>query len=170
MPVGPVALVSIDYGMRRGFVTSLWFGLGAALADAALALVAYLASEMVSDWLNHYHRWIAVSGALFLLYLGIRIIVTDPGKSAKGGRPFLTGIILTVANPMTVLAFVAFLAIANVSASWIPGVFVGSFAWWVVVAAVSSRLGHRLSDRAVRRVRQAGGALICALALWLGFH
>jgi threonine/homoserine/homoserine lactone efflux protein len=168
MPVGPVALVSFDYGVRRGFLTAFWFGLGAALADALFAAVAYFCDEALGGWVESYHSFLAGAGALFLLFLGARIMLTSPTATTKQGAPFLTGILLTVANPLVILAFLAFVAFATVTPLWIAGVFVGSLLWWTGTAALSAYLGRRLSVRHILRIRKIGGAFICLLGLWLG--
>ena len=84
---------------------------------------------------------------------------------------FVQTVGLTLANPQTILTFVALFAGLGVvlgdAAGWAPalllslGVFLGSGLWWLVLAGVvGGLLRRRLSAGAVGWINRGAGALI----------
>ena len=46
------------------------------------------------------------------------------------------------------------------------GVFVGSAAWWLILAGAASRLRHRMGPRLARSINAVSGASILGFATW----
>jgi threonine/homoserine/homoserine lactone efflux protein len=79
---------------------------------------------------------------------------------------------LTIANPATILSFAAaFVGLgltghdAPVAASLVLGVFSGSAAWWLVLAAGVNAFRDRLGPGAIRRLAAGSSVLIGLLGL-----
>nr|WP_318571033.1 LysE family transporter [Salinigranum marinum] len=84
---------------------------------------------------------------------------------------------MTLANPVTILAFVGVFAALGVGltgayldvAVLVVGVFAGTAFWWLCLAAVVDRFRGRLAPSHLRRVNQFAGVTIAGfglLALW----
>jgi threonine/homoserine/homoserine lactone efflux protein len=85
-------------------------------------------------------------------------------------------LLLTITNPMTILAFVAIFAGAGLAGStggdtsasaWlVAGVFVGSAAWWLLLSGGVSLLRERIDAGAMRWINRGAGGVIVAFALY----
>ncbi|WP_198173388.1 LysE family transporter [Cupriavidus sp. USMAA2-4] len=172
-PVGPIGLLCIQRTLEQGPRAGLAAGLGAASADALYgALGAWGVSALIA-LLSGARVALGLGGALFLLWLawgtwrggaGAGGAVARPGR----GRPlgiFAATFALTLANPATILSFVAIFstlaaAVGAASPAWmVAGVFAGSAAWWLVLVACVARLRHAVSPARMRWIRR-GSALV----------
>ena len=178
--VGPMWVLcfrrTVAYGALTGFVS----GMGIAVADGVYGAVAAFGLTAISGFLLRYGFWIGLAGGLFLLYLGIRTLLQKPAANGEAAKPaslaqaFLSTLGLTLANPPTILAFVAIFAGLGLSASAdyalaamiVAGVFLGSAAWWVVLAAAGGTLRDRLGPRLLRAINLVSGITILGFAAW----
>ena len=129
-------------GRVSGFVS----GMGAATADALYGCIAGFGVATISSFLVGQQFWFRLIGALFLGYLGVKTFCSKPaeapskvaGKGLAGA--YASTLILTLTNPMTILAFAAIFAglgLGNAGAGYtagallVLGVFLGSAAWWL---------------------------------------
>ena len=168
---------TIASGALVGFVS----GIGIATADGIYGAVAAFGLTAVSGFLLGQRFWIGLIGAAFLIYLGIKSLVAQP-QNLQAEQVDRTGLAtaffstlgLTLANPPTILAFAAVFAGLGLvstgdyaSAAWIVlGVFLGSAAWWILLALGGSRLRGRLDRRFARGVNIVSGISILGFALW----
>ena len=180
-PVGPIGLLcirrSIADGRRAGFVS----GLGAATADAIYGATAALGLTAVTNWLLEYRAWLQVGGGLFLVYLGIATLRSRPpteaaraASTAKLSAAFGSTLVLTLANPLTILSFLAIFAGAGVAVErgvlppglMVLGVFLGSAAWWLILSGIAGWCGARLERGGLRIVNVIAGAVLLAFGAW----
>jgi threonine/homoserine/homoserine lactone efflux protein len=182
MPVGPMALLSIQRTLRFGFLTGLVTGVGIALADAVYGLVGVLGLSVVAEWLLQYETVLRLGGGLFLGFLGGRIIHESYHTQKTGTMPehkgywtaLVSAFFLTLSNPMTILAYIAVMASMNVSAEafkhpWVFAgpVFLGSFAWWNLINALAYLFKSKLRDEHMHKVGFVSGALLIVFALFV---
>ena len=178
--VGPMWVLcfrrTVAYGALTGFVS----GMGIAVADGLYGAVAAFGLTAISGFLLRYSFWIGLAGGLFLLYLGSKTLLQMPPANAEAAQPaslaqaFLSTLGLTLANPPTILAFVAIFAGLGLSASTdyalaamiVAGVFLGSAAWWVVLAAAGGALRERLGARVLRAINLISGLTLLGFAFW----
>ena len=81
---------------------------------------------------------------------------------------------LTLANPPTILAFVAIFAGLGLGANpgyaaaslIVLGVFLGSALWWVLLAAAAGALRGRLGLRLLRAINLVSGLTVIGFACW----
>ena len=178
--VGPMWILCLRRTLSAGALTGFVSGMGIAAADGFYGAVAAFGLTAVSGFLLGYSFWIGLLGAIFLVYLGIKALVSHPDlDNGKSDHPrlikaFLSTLGLTLANPPTILAFAAVFAGLGLvstsdyaSAAWIAlGVFLGSAAWWGILAGTAGRLRHRLGPRVLRGINVASGISILGFALW----
>jgi threonine/homoserine/homoserine lactone efflux protein len=183
-PVGPIGLLVIERTLRQGFGVGLATGLGAAVADALYGAVGAFGVVALVDMLQAARLPLMWGGSLFLLWLAWRTwcaTVTDtPAAADTGSRvawaaAFGSTVLLTLANPATVLSFVAiFGSLAGVlpaghggaAAAWMTaGVFIGSALWWLLLAGGVALARHRVGARERRWVGRGSALVLAGLAL-----
>jgi len=116
---------------------------------------------------------------VFLVYLGIKTLLARPSAETSEAKPtgllqsFLSTLGLTLANPPTILAFVAIFAGLGLVASdygtaalVVLGVFLGSASWWIVLAAGAGWLRGRIGPRLFRGINLVSGLTILGFAVW----
>jgi threonine/homoserine/homoserine lactone efflux protein len=182
-PVGPIALLIVQRTLAEGFATGLACGLGTAVADALYGCLAAFGLVAASPLLGEISRWVGLAGALFLLYLGIRIVRSHPALAAAAqdgrrrlGGAFLTTFLLTLSNPLTIISFLAVFASLGVAASGgepsaaatvVLGVFLGSLAYQWALPVVATLAKSRMTPKALLWVNRASGIALLGFALYL---
>lgn len=179
--VGPMWVLCFRRTVAAGALTGFVSGMGIAVADGLYGAVAAFGLTAVSGFLLEQRFWIGLAGAAFLLYLGIKSLLAKP-KELGTEKPETTGLAaaflstlgLTLTNPPTILAFAAIFAGLGLAAgtdygaaAWIVlGVFLGSAAWWIILAAAAGRLRGRIGPAFVRTINVVSGFFILGFALW----
>jgi threonine/homoserine/homoserine lactone efflux protein len=175
-PVGPIGVLCIRRTLADGRTTGLAVGLGAATADAVYGAVAGFGLTVVSTLLVRQQDAMRLVGGLFLCFLGVRTFLARPAdRAARAGGAGLLGAFtatfgLTLANPATILSFVAVFAGLGIAGagSWreatvlVAGVFLGSALWWLTLSGIVSGLRSRLDLSALRWVNRVSGAVLMA--------
>jgi threonine/homoserine/homoserine lactone efflux protein len=181
--VGPMWVLCLRRTLAFGRAAGLASGLGIAVADGLYGAVAAFGLTAVSAFLLAWQFWIGLAAGVFLLWLGFRMLVAEPpalGNAGGGERPgshaaaFVSTLALTLANPPTILAFAAVFASLGLTAGagWleatqaVAGVFLGSAAWWLVLAAGAGGWRPHLRPGLLRGVNVVAGLFILVLATW----
>lgn len=196
-PVGAMGVLCIQRTVARGWSGGLSTGSGIATADAMFAAVAALGITAVADALVSLQAPLRIVGGVGLLWLGWRALrsappsptpprmqapgmqepdATHPGAGQAAGalrtagplRDYVSAVGLTLANPMTIIAFAAIFAGAGLTAQpdavqalvATAGVAVGSLVWWIVLTAVVAAIRHALSDRILLWVNRVSGVML----------
>ncbi len=160
-PMGPVNVLCIHRTLTCGRVAGLTAGLGAALGDAAFALVAAFGITVVAAFVEAHEAWFRVPGAVILLALGVKLWLSHPHyeqREANGQsllRSLFATFLLTVSNPITIAAFLALFVAWGLSAGLtiaaaaevVLGVLAGSMAWWVALVFIIGLLHRKIEDR-----------------------
>lgn len=183
MPVGPIGLLCIQQSLTRGFGAGLAAGLGVALADATYGAIAAFGLTAVTFFLVSVQGPLRIIGLLAMLWLAWRIWRdADAPKhldSSRAGAATTAQLyVLTLANPMTILTFLALFVGAGVgltmgyeySAALTGGVFAGSLAWWIVLAAIVNTVRTRFNEPSLRWINRASALLIAGFALWIALE
>jgi threonine/homoserine/homoserine lactone efflux protein len=180
-PVGPIGLLCIQRTLSHGRRIGLASGLGAASADAFYGVVAAFGLTLITAFLVEQQLWLGVGGGLFLAYLGVRTLLALPAEMAGStessggiGRAWGSTFLLTLTNPMTILAFVAIFAGAGMSASGggaeavllVVGVFLGSALWWTLLTTGVALARGRMTPRLMVWINRSAGVLILAFAAY----
>ncbi len=181
-PVGPIGVLCIRRSLADGFRVGFFTGLGAAAADAAYGASAAFGITALAGFLQGNATILRLLGGFFMLGLGIKTILSRPAASpataASQAGAFASTFFLTLANPMTMLSFLAIftgLGLGSSAHDWsaasrlTAGVFIGSAAWWLFLSAATSYWRSRLTVAWMRHINRASGAIIIAFAaaiLW----
>lgn len=177
-PVGPIGILCIRRTLADGRAAGFLSGLGAATADALYGCVAGFGLTLVSGFLVGQREWIQLLGGVFLLALGVRTLRAAPARDAAKAREgrgllasYLSTFVLTLTNPMTIIAFAGIFAALGVAdtagdiaaaALLVLGVFSGSAAWWLILSGGVGLLRDRLASGVLLWVNRASGAVLLA--------
>lgn len=181
-PVGPVGALCIRRTLAEGRASGFVSGLGAATADLFYGSIAALGLTAVSGFLTAQQTWLRLAGGAFLLYLGVRTLLSRPAEQAAQARAgggllsaYLTTLGLTLTNPITILAFVSIFAglgLGSVGAGYggagllIAGVFLGSAGWWLALSLLVGAFRRRIGPRALLWVNRVAGVVILGFGVW----
>jgi threonine/homoserine/homoserine lactone efflux protein len=178
-PVGPIGVLCIRRSLADGALKGFSAGLGAATADAAYGCVAGFGLTAVSGFLVRHQAWLGLIGGAFLCYLGVRTFFNRPALAAPAGGDghlavYGSTLLLTLANPATILSFAAvFSALGlGISADYfgagalVAGVFLGSALWWLLLSGGVSLLRSRVNATWMRAVNLASGCVLVGFGLY----
>lgn len=179
-PVGPIGMLCIRRTLVQGPAAGLATGLGAATADAAYGFVAALGLGALANALIGHAAPLRIAGALLLAWLGITSVRRALRRQLPGSAAVVTGrgglvaawastLVLTLANPMTILSFagvVAALAGRGGGMWLVAGVFAGSTAWWLLLVGGVSLVRHALPLVALRWIGAISGTALLGFAAY----
>jgi threonine/homoserine/homoserine lactone efflux protein len=179
--VGPVALLIVTYGLRRGGRAAVAAGLGAAFADLIYALLAFRIGSVLLATLVEHERALRAGAAIVLTAVGIGLIVraARPAPDSAGARalvdssrPLIATFLLTLVNPLTIVLFTTFAAqlpvgnFGTIGVLFAASLFFGSLIVQMVFALGAATLGRSVSDPSwMRALNTAGGGAIAAFGI-----
>ena len=158
--VGPIGILCISHTLQRGFLYGFVTGMGAATADGIYGSIAAFGLTIISSFLVSQQTWIRLIGGLFLIYLGIRAVLTRPEERAAKARgngllgAYTSTTLLTLTNPLTILSFAAVFAGLGVGTAGKDalaaelvalGVFCGSSLWWLLLSGGVGLLREKIA-------------------------
>jgi threonine/homoserine/homoserine lactone efflux protein len=176
-PVGPIGVLCIRRTLAEGRLSGLVSGLGAATADAIYCSLAAYGLVLILTPLIRQQALLSLAGGLFLCGLGIKVFLTKPPEAATSAGErglvgaFLSALLLTLANPTTILSFAALLSqigLTGSAASAAPlvvGVFLGSTLWWLALSSAVALLRSRFDAGALRCINRLSGVVILGFGL-----
>ncbi len=161
-PVGPIGLLVIRQSLSGGARAGLRCGLGAAVADLCYGALAAAGVTLFARW----QEQAALCGGLLLCWLAWKAWGAGAAQAAAGSG-FITTFLLTLSNPMTILAFAAMVAGAGAaSPAWfMTGVFSGSLAWWLVLSSAAAALRGRFPQAGMAWLNRASALVLFAFGL-----
>lgn len=183
-PVGPIGVLCLRRTLVDGRRAGLAAGLGAATADGTYALLAASGVAALTTLLEQLRTPLRVVAGAVLLVIAVRTVrpgarrgprlaTTDPAPALR--RAYAQTLLLTLANPLTVLSFAAVVAGAGLVTGPVSGpgpvvlagvaVGLGSALWWVVLVGVAGALRGRLTERGLRSVDVVAGLALGLFAV-----
>lgn len=184
IPVGAIAVLIVETGIRRGFRTAAAAGAGAASADGLYAALAAAGGAAIAGLLEPLARPLRIVAIGALLGIGLRglvMLLLGPrgvaGSAVMPARPigtYLRFLALTLLNPATVIYFAALiLGLPHLGrgpgerAAFVAGAFLASLSWQTTLAGVGAVAHHRLPPRFQLAISLLGNFVIIGFALVL---
>lgn len=182
IPVGAIAVLIVELGIRRGFRIAAAAAAGAASADgtyAALAAIGGTALAAAIDPLERPLRIVAIGALLGIGLRGLVLVLLGP-RGVPGAADLPARVVatyarflgLTLLNPATVIYFAALiLALPDLGrgpaerTAFVAGAFLASLSWQLVLASVAAVAHHRLPAGFQVAVSVVGNLLICGFAV-----
>ena len=183
IPVGPVAVLIIELGVRRGFRLAAPAGLGAATADGLYALLAVLAGATIAQVLEPITPALQVVAVVVLAVIALRGfraalyharigIPANAELPARPGRTYLRFLAITLLNPTTILYFAALIlgrpelgSGPAERAAVIIGAALASTSWQLFLAMLGSLFHQRLPWQVQFGISVLGNAVVLAFAI-----
>lgn len=185
IPVGAIAVLIVQTGVRCGFRCAASAGAGAATADLLYAGLAVLGGTTLAASIAAIQqplRWGSAAVLAAIAVVGLRRVGREPapaqdpqvsrGEYAATYARFLG---LTIVNPLTVVYFATIVlgtGLANSlgpaqGAMFMLGAFLASLSWQIVLAATGGITRAALPRRFHTGVSIAGHVLVLAMAVFL---
>ncbi|WP_120501823.1 LysE family transporter [Roseovarius sp. EL26] len=184
-PVGPIGLLCIRRTLSEGRGAGLASGLGAATADAFYGLLV-AAGFAATGMLLRFATPLEIGGGLLIALLGIMSIRSFFSGPATDSAPkynihgallpaYTTTFVLTLSNPMTILAFVGLVVGLGASAASDPlapywlvvGVFLGSALWWFFLVHLALAAKSKITPRVTNWFDLVSGLILVIWGLWI---
>lgn len=182
VPLGPIGIILINRTIKRGVMSGVFSGLGLSVADVIQAIVAGLGLTLIIGFIREQRFVISIIAGIVIIAAGVKVFFSNPihdmrrrdqtGKSLW--RDFYTVFVLSITNPYTVLIFVAFFSGFPVKADitprmipfiLIPGIFIGTMAWWTTLSWFVSRFREKIRLRVLLRINRLAGLIIAGIGI-----
>lgn len=180
-PVGPIGLLCIRRTLEHNQAVGFATGLGAAVADTIFGAIAAFGFSAALVFLTGHEMVFRLLGGLFLLSVAVRTWTSKPpdnaddppnAKTCLGG--FITGLTLTLTNPVTIIAFIGLFAgagltgtlVAHEASILVLGVFIGSAAWWLTLSSGVALVRHRISEERLVLINHITAIALAVAGAW----
>ena len=182
LPVGASAVMCISRSLQYGFLAGLYTGFGVALADLAYGILAVFGLFAISGETLESQPVLRLAGAFCIMFLGLRMmskieVTTNKNIDHETAiKDIITGFLVTISNPLTIIAFIAAISYVNYLMEQINylgsflivlGIFIGSFIWWLILCSFSIKFKERLTPKLMRKINLISGGLIFIFGILL---
>ncbi|MGQ1909291.1 LysE family translocator [Marinifilum sp. RC60d5] len=183
IPLGPIGVLIIQKTIQKGRLAGFISGMGAAVADMFYATVAAFGLGIVLNFIKTQEFYLQLIGSIFLVYVGMRIFLTNPVKQIRGAKKtgkkgmlgdFLSIFFLTASNPIAVFVFVAVFAGTSIFGSnptlrielfLILGVLLGGGLWWYTLSTIINAFRKKFRLKQLFWINKISGIIIAVLGL-----
>lgn len=186
IPLGPITVSIIDTSFRRGFFPGLMIGFGALIVDVFYCVVGVfgvtIIQQQVEIWLQPIaFPVLAILGGR-LIYMGCKGHIEKthlPMTHREFTKNFSLGFLLCLTNPLAIAFWIVTLSLlfsydvirtdTSDKLGFIIGMTLGTSLWFLSLARIVAWRRKTMSDRTVRRISVATGALLVTIGLFLGY-
>lgn len=190
-PVGPIGLLCIRRTIQKGLLVGFATGMGAAFADTIFAAIAALGVTAILEFMKHYDAAIHMVGGGILLFgawhtwhdkperpqhlakLARKVVGMTKDETLMGSlKAFLSGLAITLTNPVTIVAVLAVVAaFGNLQSrldtgTLVAGVFFGASLWWIMLAGGIALVRHHFTESRILMINRVTAVILSAIALW----
>jgi arginine exporter protein ArgO len=180
IPVGPIAILILELGVRRGFRVALSAGAGAASADLIYATIAALAGTLIIAVVSPFALLLRIGSGIGLIAMGAWLLSHRRDRSSRTHKPSLRAtscpqaysmvLGLTLLNPVTITYFTTLIlgmqafSPSPLSATlFIFGAFLASLSWQSLLAAMSGVAHKHFSAKLQLATFAVGNCVIIGL-------
>ncbi len=182
MPLGPIGIILINRTIKRGMLSGFFSGLGLATADTLLAVLSALGFTVIIRFINSQRFIISIIAGLVIIGVGLKVFLSNPVKGFRNKekvnkslwRDYYSVFVLSISNPYTIFIFVAFFSGVHFNGNvkpeqvpflLIPGVLIGTIAWWFFLSYFVSRFKKNIRLRVIVRANKIAGILIIVIGV-----
>jgi len=182
MPPGPIGIVLINRTIKRGWLSGFFSGLGLASADTLLAFLSGLGFTVIISFIKEERFILTLLAALVIIAVGLKVFLSDPVKEFRNRdtvnkslwRDYYSVFVLSISNPYTIFIFVAFFSGVHINGNikpemvpffLIPGVLIGTIAWWFFLSYFVSRFKKNFRLRMIVRINKIAGIVIILIGI-----
>ncbi|MFI3331032.1 MAG: LysE family transporter [Rikenellaceae bacterium] len=183
LPIGPVAVVTIQHTLTKNHKSGLISGLGGASIDIIYAALGFLSYSYIIGFVDSYMFYIKIIGGICIALVGLNIFLTNPihqirlnrnGAPINYKQDFIKLFFISLANPAFMFVFIAYYATTGINSedlsiaecmTFLASIFVGCMAWWVVLTTVLSFFRSKIRPRHLLWINRISGAIVILLGL-----
>jgi threonine/homoserine/homoserine lactone efflux protein len=180
MVVGPMSVLVIRRTLAEGRLAGLISGLGVAAGDTIYGALGGFGLTFITGFLINGQFWLRLVGGGFLIYLGLKTLVSRPAEKAAraAGKDlpgyFIAMLLLTLTNPLTIISFAGIMAglgIGSASGNYlsaailVAGVSVGSASWWLILTTAISLFRNKITPGGMAWINRLSGSIILGFGL-----
>ncbi len=180
VPVGPIALMCIQRAVADGRLHGIVSGIGVATADSFYAGVTFFGLTAISGLIIAHQVSLRLAAAVVLILVGMRIFLTMPAPLTVKTehetylKDYLSMVAIAIANPLTLIFFVAILPGFGVvffensvlsASEFVGGVFFGSTLWWIILCGSIGSVRSRISAEHLRLINRISGVMIVCFGM-----
>ena len=178
---GPMVTLIVANGLRHGARAGLLNVAGAQLGLGMLMGLLVLGLSTIIATMGWWFDWLRLAGALYLVWIGFKLLRASGGFDAAGAAPrprggfLLQGMLVALSNPKMLLFFGAFIPqfvdprgdyvaqvlLLGVTAMAVAALTDGGY------ALLTGRAGALLSRRRLRMVSRLSGLCLIGGGVWL---
>ncbi len=186
MPVGAVAVMSIQKTMNHGLWHGFLIGSAAAVVDFFYATIAVLGLSMIKDFLFAHQKILALLGSLFLIISGIKIFFSDTIKQYRSrgkklshlklANDFFSSMMIAASNPVTILGYGGFFASMGVHSLlttnfitflFLIFLFAGALSWWFLLSFGINMFKDKIRLRTLIVINRITGVTITLMGVFI---
>ncbi|WP_017727671.1 LysE family translocator [Halalkalibacterium ligniniphilum] len=185
-PMGPVNAAQLDRGVKYGFLHAWLVGLGAILADVIYMVLVYFGLVHFLE-IPFMQTFLWLFGFFVLVYTGVEtlfgakhIAYTSRRKDETYLKSFLTGFLISLLNPLTilfwlgifgsVLAKTALTFGTNELFLYSSAIFIGLLSWDVMMAIVASSFRQFLMKGLLTFTSIISGLFLIGFGVYFGLQ
>jgi len=182
MPPGPIGIVLINRTIKRGWLSGFFSGLGMASADTLLAILSGLGFTFIISFIKEERFILTIAAAIIIIGVGLKVFLSNPVKEFRNRekvnkslwRDYYSVFVISISNPYTIFIFVAFFSGVHINGNvrpemapffLIPGVLIGTIAWWFFLSYFVSRFKEKIRLRMIVRINKVAGIVIIIIGL-----
>lgn len=188
MPPGPTAILCLQRNISKGIRSGVVTGLGIATSDTFYASIAFFSLSFVTGFIESNMLLIKCIAGVFIAAFGVNIFLKKPDmqirrnrseKDRANWRDYVSGFLLSFANPAYILVHVALIATvkslgfydtdgnAFSNASMILGIFTGCAGWWLIIASLMKVVRKYFRPRHMLWINRISGIVITLIGVSL---
>ena len=180
IPMGSVGVFVIHRVIAHSKISGLIVGLGSMSADLIFGIIAIYGLTTITKLITEYHRGLSLFGGALLLIIAISIFFSKPKEKVVFDifytlpRDFATGFILTITNPLTVLAILALFSWFGLNSEatsllsaleMLVGFIIGLIIWWLSLTSVTNHFKAKIQIPQFKIINQIFGVVLFILAI-----
>lgn len=183
--MGPVGMLCVQRTLNEDRRQGLYTGVGAALGDMLLALIAIIAAlgiGLTTEYIEAKEQPLLILGSIVLIIFGVVIYRRNPSKNLmklnenrmSTWKVIVSSFILTISNIATLLLYIALFARFNIIDPSRAYVFdlmavlvigIGAMTWWFVVTYIVNKLRTHFNPRGLKLFNKIVGTIIVTVGL-----
>lgn len=184
-PMGPTGALCIQRTLNKGRWAGFFTGLGASFSDLIYAFLTGFGMSFVIDFIEANQDLLQIIGSLVLVIFAVYLIRKNPVVMMNHNgvlknnysQDFLTGLFLTLSNPLIIFLIIGLFARFNFinyeieQYQQIVGfifIFVGALAWWLMITFFVSKVRNHFNVRSIWLINRVIGFVILTMSV-IGF-
>jgi threonine/homoserine/homoserine lactone efflux protein len=185
IPVGAIAILIVETGLRRGFTAGFMAGAGAATGDLLFATIAVVAGAAIAAFIAPYSLPLRIISGVLLMLIGAYGLLrlrrgnyrtnhlSEHGDNQGNTKTYVQFLALTLLNPLTI-AYFAILIIGTDSnqtltafdrIAFVLGAGLASLSWQTLLAGTGSFARQHLSPHFQLMASMLGNIIVAVLGI-----